>query len=982
MISLALTINKRKSWLYTGIASLIVFGIFVLISPALGQNSISQSVLTFLGWILLPIINFLGNMLLVFIDILINFFSYTEFIDTPAVQLGWVIVRDLANMIIVVGLIIIAFATVFRVQQYSASKLLVRLVIAAFFVNFSLLVTGLLIDFGQVIMMTFVNNFRDLAAGNLTVGLGIESMLKVATGAANPALDTGTLGSTFSAMLLAIVLLLVASGVVLVFIVVLLQRVLYLWMLAIFSPIAWVAPLIPGGASWGSRWWDLFLKQVFIGPLLAFGFWLSMSILAGLAAKQHLIDLVVTNTSSQIIAEDSSQIARFVSEISTPQAIFDFMVTIGLLIVTLLMAKLAGGAAGGYASTVFSKFSGAGRTAIRLPFRAAGGAARLAGRGAGAAVKSVTRKPIQVGLGLVQGLTQRALSKVRLDKASRDKRGRDIGVAREGAFEKAAGEKIGIGRRDTAKFAATQDETKKLDEKGLMRESGQAKAIFGKAIESGDEIRARAALTRLADNGDLTEVAINGFHNKFGRVAGEKFDRNNISHRESAQFDIDLYNRTGKAGDVTAKYKAHYTRNDKGDLIEQSFSDQFIEDEFKNMTIENIRKVVAGKSLETGYDNDSKQVLNKKLPAMMLGMSDATLETIGRAIQNPGQRKKFAKNIADVIAARDEYGLDNGQVDRLAKLHQHLTAKRYDPQGRAQASSEDDVADDDSLVLNNIGKLPDTVTARTKQEQKLASNRAKDMKLGNEKPIIEEQKVRDIFLKDNDAISTWVSKAKKSLSEGHNSELDEAIGWLENEFAVQVAALNESGQDLGVDSATGEKLSAEDLIKKSKTGQALASLSDLKHKLFTEADYLTDEDNKRFIDNNLDIIRLGQNSARFKKDQKGANYLELERDTQSGFQHIATQVGQFTNQATAPTDRAQRLTSLKNIQALTEAVKKDYVKSRFIDKRYEAAIDSTLFDLAKATAREARSDRKSMKTDQFKDLQTKFEKLGKFYERT
>jgi hypothetical protein len=355
MYSIATTIKINKNWLYISALSLIMVGVFLLIQPAWAISA-QSALLSMVGWLIMPVVSFLGNVLLILIEILIGIFSFTEFIDTPAVQLGWVIIRDLANMAIVIALIIISFATVFRIQRYAASQLLIKLIIAAALVNFSLLIAGLLIDFGQVIMMTFVNQFEALAAGNLTVGFGIEDMLKVAT--TNTDIAAGSYGSVIGAMFLAVVLLLVAIAVILVLIVVLLQRIIYLWILAIFSPMAWVAPLLPGGSSWGSSWWTNFSKQVFIGPLLAFGFWLSMSVLAGLTANQSLVSLTIQNTNLEAIGEQSStQIARFVSEVSTPQAIFDFMITIGLLLGTLWMAKQAGGAAASFAGTSFNKFS-------------------------------------------------------------------------------------------------------------------------------------------------------------------------------------------------------------------------------------------------------------------------------------------------------------------------------------------------------------------------------------------------------------------------------------------------------------------------------------------------------------------------------------------------------------------------------------------------------------------------------------------------
>lgn len=314
--------RQHKGWWYAGIFGLVFTTLVVFVQPV--NAGFQSTVLTVLGWITITIVEFLGNILLLVIEQLIGLFQYSGFINTPAVELGWVIMRDLGNMAIVVALLIIAFATVFRTAffSYSARQLLVRLIFAAILVNFSRLIAGLLISAGQALMGTFVNGFKDLAAGNLTVGFGIEDMLKVATGAANSdEFKTTDFGAVIGAMILAVIMLVIAIGVVLAFIVILLQRIIFLWLLVIFSPVAYIAPLLPGAGGYASQWWSNFTKQVFIGPVIAFGFWLSMSVLAGLAADTTLISVSQANLAP---SDDNTEVARLVSQSSSPQALFDF----------------------------------------------------------------------------------------------------------------------------------------------------------------------------------------------------------------------------------------------------------------------------------------------------------------------------------------------------------------------------------------------------------------------------------------------------------------------------------------------------------------------------------------------------------------------------------------------------------------------------------------------------------------------------------
>ncbi len=341
------------------------------------QNTFERMVFNALSGFLLTILGFFGNVLILFIQVLIGIFGFGQFVNTPAVDIGWVIIRDLANIGIVVSLMIIAFSMVFNIKKYASSQLLLKLVIAAVLVNFSLLIAGLIIDVGQVVMMTFVNAFENLAAGNLVVGFGLENMVNLAKGdnVAGELTDGGT-ASLIGAILLAITLLIVASAVILVFVVVLLQRIILLWILIIFSPLAFVAPLLPGGESLIGQWKSKFFSQVTIGPILAFGFWLSMSVLSKVSADQSLVALTLQNSQGNS-AKDT---ALFISKAAAPQAVFDFMVTVGLLLGTLYMAKSAGSVAGNFAGQVQGKLSQWGKRALKTGLKTVGvtGAATMA----------------------------------------------------------------------------------------------------------------------------------------------------------------------------------------------------------------------------------------------------------------------------------------------------------------------------------------------------------------------------------------------------------------------------------------------------------------------------------------------------------------------------------------------------------------------------------------------------------------------------
>lgn len=62
------------------------------------------------------------------------------------IQTAWVAIRDLMNIGIIAGFIIVGISTILQTQQYSANRFLARLIIAALLVNFSYFFAGAVID--------------------------------------------------------------------------------------------------------------------------------------------------------------------------------------------------------------------------------------------------------------------------------------------------------------------------------------------------------------------------------------------------------------------------------------------------------------------------------------------------------------------------------------------------------------------------------------------------------------------------------------------------------------------------------------------------------------------------------------------------------------------------------------------------------------------------------------------------------------------
>src|SRR3989338_8131925 len=77
-------------------------------------------------------------------------------------------------MFFVVILIIVAFGTIFGSDKFKHLQRVPQILLFAILINFSKTLCGLMIDFGQVIMLTFANALREIAAGNIIELFGLN----------------------------------------------------------------------------------------------------------------------------------------------------------------------------------------------------------------------------------------------------------------------------------------------------------------------------------------------------------------------------------------------------------------------------------------------------------------------------------------------------------------------------------------------------------------------------------------------------------------------------------------------------------------------------------------------------------------------------------------------------------------------------------------------------------------------------------------
>ena len=340
------------------------------------------------------VVELLGKLLSVVIGILISIAQYNGFISSPVVTKGWVLIRDICNMFFVVILIIMAFGTVFQKEQYSYKRLLSSMVFAAVLVNFSKGICGIIIDFSQIIMLTFINAVKAAAAGNFAEMLGLKSMLSVTVLGTNTATSVN-FWETIIAYGLAEILLVVALVVFVVITIIILLRIVQLWFLVILSPLAFLATVgIPRLSAYSSKWWDKFGNQVIIGPVLAIFLWLSLAVVAEGFDKVTGPMLIKSGGAEYSVLSATAttgddKLTATITDIGNTGGLLGFIVGIAMLIASLSMAQEMGVAGAGLATNAANKMKGFAQGAQDLAWKGVGAPLSLAKRGGKAAATSL-----------------------------------------------------------------------------------------------------------------------------------------------------------------------------------------------------------------------------------------------------------------------------------------------------------------------------------------------------------------------------------------------------------------------------------------------------------------------------------------------------------------------------------------------------------------------------------------------------------------
>lgn len=329
-----------------------------LSNPTTFINLALTTVLTVIAWVL-------GKLIVLIIGmVIIPILGYNNFANSNVVDIGWPLVRDIVNMFVVVVLLVIAIKTILGLGKANWEQQLPRLFLAIIAVNFSRTICLIMIDLGQVVMFTFVNAIRDIAAGNFVNLFQINSFMsfdlaQIATditqangnGGLNSFGYLGTAYATvvFLSMVLAVMLLLAAIFI---------YRVVILWVLIIMSPLAFFLGGIGDtlGSTGGqyATWWKKMVGAITLGPILTFFLWLALAAASnGPVATSEQFSLVQSPDASE-----GGFNSGIYTEIFQVDKLLSLFIAIILITVGFQAASSQAGALGGIAAQFVTEEGG------------------------------------------------------------------------------------------------------------------------------------------------------------------------------------------------------------------------------------------------------------------------------------------------------------------------------------------------------------------------------------------------------------------------------------------------------------------------------------------------------------------------------------------------------------------------------------------------------------------------------------------------
>lgn len=246
-------------------------------------------------------------------------YSLYDINNNKVIDAGWAMSRDIANLFFIFILLYISITTILQIGEYGTKDLLVKVIVIALLVNFSLVFTKVIIDASNILAVgfyekmenipvvdsagapiykngkqktvslseAFVGGLRPQGAYDTNIGKTVKTSETGATTTINSAQEA-TLLQIFIQTVMGSALILVAAFVMFSGAIMFVLRVVSLWIIMILAPLAFVAMALPYTGQYAKKWWNTLFKQAFFAPIFLFMMYFAVKIVTSKTLSKQL----------------------------------------------------------------------------------------------------------------------------------------------------------------------------------------------------------------------------------------------------------------------------------------------------------------------------------------------------------------------------------------------------------------------------------------------------------------------------------------------------------------------------------------------------------------------------------------------------------------------------------------------------------------------------------------------------------------------
>lgn len=255
--------------------------------------------------------------------------------EIGAINDAWRTIRDICNMAFIFVLLYAAIQQILGVGR-DVKGLIVRIVVVAVLINFSLFFTRFVIDISNLLALTLYDAIAPGAlgetattglSGSMMQPLGLQSIWNVVSQGGligSKLLIIGVMGT-----IVTLVTAFVFFAVALMFII----RFVVLVFVLILSPVAFIASILPQAEQYRKQWLDALIAQAFFAPIYFLLTWITIVISRGIfkGGTGNMAEALAGGVDAAGVPIPPSAGAMGI--------LMNFIIVIAMLIISLVVAK-------------------------------------------------------------------------------------------------------------------------------------------------------------------------------------------------------------------------------------------------------------------------------------------------------------------------------------------------------------------------------------------------------------------------------------------------------------------------------------------------------------------------------------------------------------------------------------------------------------------------------------------------------------------